>query len=106
MEFVLNNLDSAANKLAQYGRNVWNISGDDDTEVAKKAIAATYDFFKNSLEIPMTLPEVGIENDEHFSEMAKEAVRVGGLDTDSPYVKLSAEDIEKLFNESLTETNY
>ena len=46
-------------------------------ETANAGIDATEEFLK-SLEIPMTLSEVGI-TEEHFTEMAEHAVIFGGL---------------------------
>ena len=54
--------------------------------------AATADF--QSLEIPMTLSEVGI-TEEHFTEMAEHAVIFGGLS--EAYVPLKAEDVVNIY---------
>lgn len=50
------NLEAKKEKLAQYGKRVWGITGDDLTEVANAAIVKTEEFF-HSLEIKTTLSE-------------------------------------------------
>lgn len=64
-------------KFTTYARNVWNIHESDDTTAAKKAIAATRDFF-TSLGIPSRLRDVGVEN-TRFGEMADKAMAFGDL---------------------------
>jgi len=39
--------DEKKKKLAQYGRNVWGITGDDDADIAEKAIEKTEEFFQS-----------------------------------------------------------
>ncbi|MFA5107890.1 MAG: iron-containing alcohol dehydrogenase [Patescibacteria group bacterium] len=53
-------------KLAQFGRRVWGLAGDED-EMAEGAIQKTFDFFE-SLGIRMNAAEWGI-TDEHFPVM-------------------------------------
>lgn len=48
------NFEAKKEKLAQYGKRVWGIKGDDIDEVAKEAIVKTEAFF-HSLDIPTTL---------------------------------------------------
>lgn len=98
MQYVLS--AETAPKFAQYGRNVWHLTGDDDMTVAKAAIQKTYDWIK-SLDVPMTLPEVGIDSDEHFQAMAESAVKVGQLDKHA-YVSLQPSDVVKIFEASMT----
>jgi len=93
MEYVLN--ENTETKFAEYGRNVWNLSGDDAT-VAKEAIACTRDFFFNKLGLPATLTEVGID-ETHFDEMAAKASK--GLE--NAYVPLSAEDVKNILKAAL-----
>ncbi|MBL4934640.1 iron-containing alcohol dehydrogenase [Clostridium sp. YIM B02515] len=91
MEYVLS--DKTVDKFVEYGVNVWNIdSSKDKYEIAKEAINKTREFFK-SLDIPMTLREVGI-GEEKLEEMAKQAVRRGTLGNFRP---LEAEDVLKIF---------
>ncbi|MBM7616810.1 alcohol dehydrogenase YqhD (iron-dependent ADH family) [Weissella uvarum] len=98
MNYVLS--AETAPKFAQYGRNVWHLTGDDDMEVAKTAIQKTYDWIKD-LGVPTTLPGVGIENDEHFDAMAQAAVDVNKLDQKA-YVKLQPADVVKIYEASMT----
>ena len=93
MEFVLNENTQA--KFAEYGRNVWNLTGD-DAAVAKEAIACTRDFFFNKLGLPATLTEVGID-ETHFDEMAAKASN--GLQ--NAYVPLTAEDVKNILKAAL-----
>ncbi len=77
LKAVLN--EQTVEKIANYGINVWGIPDDTNKyKVAELAIKKTSDFFK-SLEIPMTLKEVGI-GEEHLEEMAEAAVRHKGKD--------------------------
>lgn len=75
-------------KFVTYAHNVWNIRESDDTSTAKKAIAATRDFF-TSLGIPSRLRDVGVEN-TRFGEMADKAMAFGELGN---FKKLTRDDI-------------
>jgi len=96
MRYVLN--DFTVKRFAMYARNVWEISEEDDYKAANAGIDKTEEFFKE-LGLPSTLSEVGI-GEEKLSLMAKEAIRTSGLETRS-YVKLSAEDVEKIYRNCL-----
>jgi NADP-dependent alcohol dehydrogenase len=54
-------------KLAQYGKRVWNISGNDEKTIAKEAIEKTKAFFK-SMQMPLKLSEC-VENYEDTAEI-------------------------------------
>lgn len=69
MEYSLN--DKTLPRYCQYARNVWALTGEDSFDLAKKAIALTFDFFKE-IGIPMTLSELNID-DKHIKDMAKHA---------------------------------
>lgn len=72
MEYILS--DNTVEDIANYGINVFNLEKSlSPYETAKKAIDKTRDFIK-SLQIPMTLKEVGIE-EEKLEEMAIRAVK-------------------------------
>ncbi|MBD7910491.1 iron-containing alcohol dehydrogenase [Clostridium cibarium] len=95
MKYSLNN--STVNKLAQYGINVWGIDKNlDKFEIANKAIDKTSQFFKE-LGIPMTLREVGI-NEEKFEIMAEKVTAKGKLGTLYPLTK---EDVINIYKMSL-----
>jgi NADP-dependent alcohol dehydrogenase len=48
--------ETKCEKLAQYGKRVWNISGNDEKTIAKEAIEKTKAFFK-SMQMPLKLSE-------------------------------------------------
>lgn len=85
-------------RFVKYGINVFGI---DPTlpkqEIAKKAIDATYEFFQ-SINIPMHLREVGID-DSRIDEMAHHIAVNEGLD--KAYVPLTEQDIKEILLESL-----
>lgn len=94
MEYVLN--DDTVWRFVEYGRNVWDIREGSDLEIAKKAISKTREFF-NSLGLPATLTEIGID-EEHFDIMAKKAAD-GGLA--HGFVPLYKDDVVKILKMSL-----
>lgn len=85
-------------RFVKYGINVFGI---DPTlpkqEIAEKAIDATYEFFK-SINIPMHLREVGID-ESRIDEMAHHIAVNEGLD--KAYVPLTEQDIKEILLESL-----
>lgn len=93
MEFALN--EDTAWKFAEYGRNVFGLTGGDDMAVGREAIACTRIFFK-SLNLPATLREVGID-ETHFDIMAEKAA--GGCR--GAFVPLTKEDIKAIFTAAL-----
>lgn len=97
MEHVLdkNNLY----KFVEYGINVWNLDSNlDHMEIAKLAIEKTSEYFK-SLEIPMTLKEVGI-GEEKLEIMAADVIEYmqGPIGNFKP---LNYNDILSIFKKSL-----
>lgn len=90
-------------RFAQFGRDVWCLTGDDAT-VAQGAIQATFDWIK-SLNVPTTLPGVGITDDTHFDAMANSAVTVGHLDQ-AAYVTLQPQDVVALFQAAMTDDGF
>lgn len=85
-------------RFVKYGINVFGI---DPTlpkqDIAGKAIDATYEFFE-SINIPMHLREVGID-DSRIDEMAHHIAVNEGLD--KAYVPLTEQDIKEILLESL-----
>lgn len=85
-------------RFVKYGINVFGI---DPTlpkkEIAGKAIDATYEFFQ-SINIPMHLREVGID-DSRIDEMAHHIAVNEGLD--KAYVPLTEQDIKEILLKSL-----
>ncbi len=101
MKHVLS--DKTLPRFAQFGRHVWELTGT-DKEVAHLAIQKTFDWIK-SLEVPTTLPEVGIIDDTYFQDMAESAVMVGHLNH-AAYVTLQVADVVHLFEEAMTDHDF
>ena len=84
--------------FVKYGINVFGIDPAlPKQEIAKKAIDATYEFFQ-SINIPMHLREVGID-DSRIDEMAHHIAVNEGLD--KAYAPLTEQDIKEILLESL-----
>lgn len=96
MRHILN--ERTIDRFVKYGINVFGI---DPTlpkqEIAGKAIDATYEFFK-SINIPMHLREVGID-DSRIDEMAHHIATNEGLD--KAYAPLTEQDIKEILLQSL-----
>lgn len=90
--------ERTTDRFVKYGINVFGI---DPTlpkqEIAGKAIDATYEFFE-SINIPMHLREVGID-DSRIDEMAHHIAVNEGLD--KAYAPLTEQDIKEILLESL-----
>ncbi|MGZ7144568.1 NADH-dependent alcohol dehydrogenase, partial [Streptococcus pyogenes] len=56
-------------------------------------------FFRDQLEIPMVLSEVGIKNQELVREMSEKAVEHGNLGQNI-FVTLDADDVENIISAS------
>ena len=92
MEYVLS--ADTVDKFAEYGVNVWDLDPKADKWLnAREAIERTRRFFKDALEIPMTLREVGITTQEKFEIMAEKAA----AGCEGCYVPLKKEDIVKIY---------
>lgn len=96
MRHILN--ERTIDRFVKYGINVFGI---DPTlpkqEIARKAIDATYEFFE-SINIPMHLREVGID-DSRIDEMAHHIATNEGLD--KAYAPLTEQDIKEILLKSL-----
>lgn len=93
MDFALR--EETAWKFAEYGRNVFGLTGDDDMAVGREAIACTRQFF-SKMQLPSTLHEVGIDS-THFDIMAQKAAD----GCKGSFVPLSKEDIKAIFTAAL-----
>lgn len=95
MAYILN--DNTVDRFATYAHNVWGIAHSEDKfAMANEAIEKTYQFFVDS-GLPMTLPEVGID-ETYLAEMAeKVAPRLK-----YSYVPLNAEDVVNIYKACLT----
>ena len=90
--------DRTIDRFVKYGVNVFGIDAAlPKQEIAEKAIDATYAFFE-SINIPMHLREVGID-DSRIDEMAHHIAVNEGLD--NAYVPLSEQDIKEILLASL-----
>jgi alcohol dehydrogenase YqhD (iron-dependent ADH family) len=88
MKYVL---DVIPHKFANFARNVWGITGDDDFELGLKGIDRLIDFYE-SIGVPTKLSKVGI-NDEKLEEMAEKATQFGPIGNTK---KLTKEDVYKI----------
>ena len=92
MEYVLS--AQTAPRFARFAREVFGVTEPDDSIAARLGIEKVKEF-NRSIGMPDNLAEAGVPEDK-FAEMAAEAVRTSGLATRA-YVKLQAEDVEKIF---------
>ena len=96
MRHILN--ERTINRFVKYGVNVFGIDPSlQKQEIAEKAIDETYHFFE-SINIPMHLREVGID-DSRIDEMAHHIAVNEGLD--KAYAPLTEEDIRQILIQSL-----
>lgn len=90
--------EKTIDRFVKYGINVFGIDGSlPKQEIADKAIDATYRFFE-SINIPMHLREVGID-DSRIDEMAHHIAVNEGLE--HAYAPLSEQDIKEILIASL-----
>lgn len=68
--------DANPERFARYGREVWGIQGEDTNAVAKAAIEATVNYFKE-IEMPTCFTElgIGIQDEAMLQELADRATR-------------------------------
>lgn len=96
MKYILN--DNTIDRFVKFGVNVFGIDATLPQEViAEKTIAATYDFFA-SIDIPMHLKDVGID-ESRLHEMAHHIAINEGLE--NAYAHLKEEDIYNILKDSL-----
>lgn len=96
MRHILN--ERTIDRFVKYGVNVFGIDSSlPKQEIAEKAIDETYRFFE-SINIPMHLREVGID-DSRIDEMAHHIAVNEGLD--KAYAPLTEEDIRQILIQSL-----
>ena len=96
MKHILN--EKTIDRFVKYGINVFGIDASlPKQEIAEKAIDETYKFFE-SINIPMHLREVGID-DSRIDEMAHHIAVNEGLE--KAYVPLTEQDIKEILLASL-----
>ncbi len=96
MAHVLN--DVSQPKFARFAKEVWGIQETDPTRAAKQGIQALYDFFVAN-GVPMTLPEVGIETEQDFAQMAQQAVDHSTI-SETAFVPLQTADVVQIYQAS------
>lgn len=90
--------DKTVDRFVKYGVNVFGIDVNQDKfEIANQAIDATYKFFE-SINIPMHLQDVGID-ESRIDEMAKHVADNEGLE--NAWAPLLQKDIADIFRASL-----
>lgn len=90
--------EKTVDRFVKYGVNVFGIDSSlDRFEIAEKAIDETYKFFE-SINIPMHLKDVGID-ESRIDEMAHHVAENEGLE--NAWVPLSERDIADIFRASL-----
>lgn len=89
--------EQVVERCASFGKGVFGITGDSDTEIAEKAIVAIHNFYKE-IGIPMTLREVGID-DKRIDEMAHHIALLEGLD--KAWAPLMEQDIKEIITACL-----
>ena len=90
--------DRTVDRFVKYGVNVFGIdSNQDKFDIANQAIDATYKFFE-SINIPMHLQDVGID-ESRIDEMAKHVADNEGLE--NAWAPLMLKDIADIFRASL-----
>ena len=96
MKHILN--EKTVDRFVKYGINVFGIDKKQDKfAIAEQAIDATYKFFE-SINIPMHLKDVGID-EKRIDEMAKHVAENEGLE--EAWAPLLEKDIAEIFRESL-----
>ncbi len=93
------NLESKKLKLAQFGRRVWNIAGQDDHDVAKQAIETTDSFF-HSLGIETKLSLYTNQANETPAKVAN-ALKQRGWVAIGENKTLTPKDVEKIVQMSI-----
>ena len=90
--------EKTVHRFVKYGVNVFGIDGSQDKfEIANQAIDATYKFFE-SINIPMHLKDVGID-DSRIGEMAHHIAVNEGLE--DAWAPLNEDDLVAILTESL-----
>ena len=92
--------DNTVEKIREFGKNVFEIEKTDDAYAdAEKAIDALYHFFKDEMHIPMTLGEVGID-DEKLELMAEHTIKHKNGNIKG-FQELTKEDVYEIYKMSL-----
>ncbi|MCD8290973.1 MAG: iron-containing alcohol dehydrogenase [Prevotella sp.] len=99
MRHILN--DRTLDRFVKFGVSVFGIPADIPAyDIADQTIECTYDFFKNTMNMPMTLGEVGIDG-SRLHEIAHHIAVNEGLDNPNIFAPLTEEDIYAILEASL-----
>lgn len=99
MRHILN--DRTLERFVKFGVDIYGIPAElPPYEIAEQAIAKTHDFFKNTMRMPMTLREVGID-ESRLHEIAAHIAANEGLDQAGAFAPLAEEDIYEILEASL-----
>ncbi|MBE6761274.1 MAG: iron-containing alcohol dehydrogenase [Ruminococcaceae bacterium] len=94
--FILS--ENTVDKFVSYGVNVWGIDKNlDSFEIANKSIEKTEEFFFNTLKLPRTLKEYGID-ETYLLDMAEKAEREH---LNKAVIPLTANDVLKIYKDCL-----
>jgi alcohol dehydrogenase YqhD (iron-dependent ADH family) len=93
MAHILN--ETTLPKFARFAKEVWGIQETNQEVAAKKGMQALYDFFLAN-GVPMTLPEVGIETEKDFEQMAQQAVAHSTI-SKAAFVPLQQADVVQIY---------
>ncbi|MBQ6221517.1 MAG: iron-containing alcohol dehydrogenase [Solobacterium sp.] len=97
MRYILKKDPTCVWRFVRFAKNVWNLEGEDEQQLAQAGIDALENFFRTN-GIPMTLTELNIGT-EHIEDMAKHANRGGRLS--KAFVPLDVEDIAEIYKACL-----
>lgn len=94
MHYILQKAPYVAHDFSIYGQNVWHLpAGNTPMCTAEQAIEKTASFFFDTLNLPRTLTELGIDS-SRFETMAATAVSEG---LSNAYVPLSIQDVISIY---------
>ena len=88
-------------KVAQLGRRIFNVDEKDDRIAAIETVASLRAFFSAVLRMPLTFKDLGIENPDIDSLVAKLHANKG--ETIGGYYKLTPEDTKQIYQLMLAE---
>lgn len=89
--------EKTAEKFAEYGRNVWNITEEDNLKAAQQAIKHTQDYFTKTLHMPKTLTDINVKEDQ-LEKIADKAVSNRAI---GRYKKLDKHNILEILKDAL-----
>jgi alcohol dehydrogenase YqhD (iron-dependent ADH family) len=95
MNYCIAKDNSTHAKFAAFGREIFQITEVDDTKAAHLAVQALVDFYK-SIDCPLTLQEVKINDKDKVEIMAEQAVKHGKLEY--AYVALDKAAVVEILN--------